>query len=270
MANVHERMRNMVIRNLALQPKGKGVALKLIKTVDGEFDPTIGAIVQTTKEYNGSGVRVNYSAYTMRNFDIPCTDYQIYLSPLQSPPYAGSLSWYAGTQERYIGEEVPNGTGVPIIFNGITYSAWPCQVEGIEFDSSGQPVNPTLSVGNIDGTISSLCLFFDDLLKAKVTIRQTLSKYLDSDNFTTPNPDADPTQQITETWYIDAKTAEDNQTISWRLSSPADVSGMIIPARLITGMCHWCLTGGYRGPDCGYVGAAMFTENDEPDRKSVV
>lgn len=83
MANVHERMRNMVIRNLALQPKGKGVALKLIKTVDGEFDPTIGAIVQTTKEYNGSGVRVNYSAYTMRNFDIPCTDYQIYLSPLQ-------------------------------------------------------------------------------------------------------------------------------------------------------------------------------------------
>ena len=87
MANVHERMRNMVIRNLALQPKGKGVALKLIKTVNGEFDPTIGAIVQTTKEYNGSGVRVNYSAYTMRNFDIPYTDYQIYLSPLQFPPY---------------------------------------------------------------------------------------------------------------------------------------------------------------------------------------
>lgn len=113
MANVHERMRNMVIRNLALQPKGKGVALKLIKTVDGEFDPTIGAIVQTTKEYNGSGVRVNYSAYTMRNFDIPCTDYQIYLSPLQSPPYAGSLSWYAGTQERYIGVYVSTGVGVP-------------------------------------------------------------------------------------------------------------------------------------------------------------
>lgn len=186
------------------------------------------------------------------------------IQSMVNPLYAGSLSWYAGTQERYIGETVSNGAGVPIIFNGITYSAWPCQVEGIEFDSSGQPVSPTLSVGNIDGTISSLCLFFDDLLKAKVTIRQTLSKYLDSGNFTTPNPDADPTQQITETWYIDAKTAEDNQAISWRLSSPADVSGMIIPARLITGMCHWCLTGGYRGPDCGYTGAAMFTENDEP------
>ena len=187
------------------------------------------------------------------------------IQSMVNPLYAGSLSWYAGTQELYIGEAgVPTGVGVPIIFNGITYSAWPCQVEGIEFDSSGQPVSPTLSVGNIDGTISSLCLFFDDLLKAKVTIRQTLSKYLDSSNFTTPNPDADPTQQITETWYIDAKTAEDNVTVTWALSSPADVSGQIIPARLITGMCEWALRGEYRGPDCSYTGAARFTENDEP------
>lgn len=186
------------------------------------------------------------------------------LEGIINPLFAGSLSWYAGATDRYAGEGGSDISALPIIFNGITYSAWPCQVEGIEFDSSGQPVNPTLSVGNIDGTISSLCLFFDDLLKAKVTIRQTLSKYLDSANFTTPNPDADPTQQITETWFIDAKTAEDNVTISWKLSSPADVSGMIIPARLITGMCHWCLTGNYRGPDCSYTGAAMFTENDEP------
>ena len=114
--SMHPRQRQMVIRRLGTGKGGQGVALKLIKTEDGEFDPTIGAIVQTTKEYNGSGVRVNYSAYTMRNFDIPYTDYQIYLSPLQSPPYnlyAGSLSWYAGTQERYIGVYVSTGVGVP-------------------------------------------------------------------------------------------------------------------------------------------------------------
>ena len=81
--SMHPRQRQMVIRRLGIGKGGQGVALKLIKTVDGGFDPTIGAIVQTTKEYNGSGVRVNYSAYTMRNFDIPYTDYQIYLSPLQ-------------------------------------------------------------------------------------------------------------------------------------------------------------------------------------------
>lgn len=81
--SMHPRQRQMVIRRLGIGKGGQGVALKLIKTVDGEFDPTIGAIVQTTKEYTGSGVRVNYSAYTMRNFDIPYTDYQIYLSPVQ-------------------------------------------------------------------------------------------------------------------------------------------------------------------------------------------
>jgi len=85
--SMHPRQRQMVIRRLGTGKGGQGVALKLIKTVDGEFDPTIGAIVQTTKEYNGNGVRVNYSAYAMRNFDIPYTDYQIYLSPLQFPPY---------------------------------------------------------------------------------------------------------------------------------------------------------------------------------------
>lgn len=158
------------------------------------------------------------------------------------------------------GQQVARG----IIWQGTTYTAWPCQVEGISSDSSGQPTNPTLGVSNIDGTISALCLYFDDLLQAKVTIRQTLAKYLDAANFTSGNPDADPTQEIVETWYIDSKTQEDNQTISWKLSNPADVSGQIIPARLITGVCHWCLIGEYRGPDCGYTGAAMFDENDNP------
>jgi lambda family phage minor tail protein L len=184
---------------------------------------------------------------------------------LINPLYAGSLKWYAGTLERPIGEGgVPSGTGIPIFWKGNKYTAWPCQVEGIEADSTGQPTSPTLAVGNIDGTISSLCLFFDDLVQAKVTIRQTLSKYLDSENFTTINPDADPTQEVVETWYIDAKTQEDNQTITWQLSNPADLSGQIIPARLITGMCQWALKGDYRGADCGYLGTAMFDENDNP------
>jgi len=186
------------------------------------------------------------------------------LENLVNPLYAGSLSWYAGTSERYAGEGAPSGAGIPIIWQGTRYEAWPCQVEGIEADSSGQPTSPTLSVGNIDGTISSLCLFFDDLLQAKVTIRQTLSKYLDSANFKEPNPDADPTQEVVETWYIDAKTQEDNASITWQLSNPADVQGQIIPARLITGMCQWSLTNGYRDADCGYTGTAMFDENDNP------
>ena len=37
----------------------------------------------------GSGVRVNYSDYTHRNFNIPYSDYQIYLSPVQLADVGG-------------------------------------------------------------------------------------------------------------------------------------------------------------------------------------
>lgn len=183
---------------------------------------------------------------------------------IKNPLYAGSLQWYAGTTERFVGEGGLAATALPIIWQGKSYAAWPCQVEGIEADSSGQPTSPTLSVGNIDGTISSLCIFFDDLVQAKVIIRQTLSKYLDSANFIGGNPDADPNEEFVETWYIDSKQQEDNESVTWQLSNPADVGGQIIPARIISGVCEWCMKGEYRGPDCGYTGRAMFDEKDQP------
>lgn len=81
--SMHPRMRAMVIRNLGLQPRGQGVQVTLRKVTDGGFNPETGGIDQTVEEYQGSGVRVNYSEYTHRNFDIPYSDYQIYLSPVQ-------------------------------------------------------------------------------------------------------------------------------------------------------------------------------------------
>lgn len=81
--SMHPRMRAMVIRNLGLQPRGQGSSLTLRKVEDGEFNPETGSVDQTITEYQGSGVRVNYSDYTHRNFDIPYSDYQIYLSPVQ-------------------------------------------------------------------------------------------------------------------------------------------------------------------------------------------
>lgn len=151
-----------------------------------------------------------------------------------------------------------------IWWQGQEYKAWPCQIEGMEANSSGSPAAPTLSVGNIDGSISAACLFFDDFLQAKVTVRQTLTRYLDARNYPQGNPEADPTQEAIEIWYIDRKTVETGELVQWELSSPGDVSGQMIPARIITGLCEWCLRGAYRGPECGYTGAARFTEDDEP------
>lgn len=81
--SMHPRQRQMVIKRLGIGKGGQGVELKLIKVTNGEFNPATGSIDQTVAEYQGSGVRVNYSEYTHRNFDIPYSDYQIYLSPVQ-------------------------------------------------------------------------------------------------------------------------------------------------------------------------------------------
>ncbi len=61
-----------------------------------------------------------------------------------------------------------------IWWQGIEYKAWPCELEGIESSTSGSDAQPTLRVGNIDGSISALCLHYDDLALARVssTIRK--------------------------------------------------------------------------------------------------
>lgn len=181
-----------------------------------------------------------------------------------NPLYAGSLMWNAGSELVNAGNGVGDLPARVIWWQGNAYYAWPSQVEGLEASGSGSPATPTLSVANIDGTISSACLFFDDLLQAKVTIRQTFVHHLDARNFVGGNPDADPTQEVVEIWYLDRKTHEDNETVQWELSSPADLQGQVIPARIISGVCEWCVRGRYRGPECGYTDPAMFDEDGNP------
>lgn len=71
----------------------------------------------------------------------------------------------------------------PIVWRGVVYAPWPIAAEGFERTSSGRQPVPTLKVGNVDGSISSLCLALADLVGAKITRRRTLSKYLDAINF---------------------------------------------------------------------------------------
>lgn len=79
----HDRMRAMVIRQLAPQPKGKGVLVTFTKRVSGGFDPETGDTTPiVNKEFTSSGLRVNYSEWTHANTNIPYGDFQIYLSPI--------------------------------------------------------------------------------------------------------------------------------------------------------------------------------------------
>ncbi|WP_192880117.1 MULTISPECIES: phage minor tail protein L [Photorhabdus] len=152
-----------------------------------------------------------------------------------------------------------------IWWQGKEYGPWPVKIEGLDMSSDGQSARPKLTVANIDGLITALCLRFDDMVQAKVTIRDTFVHYLDATNFKDGNPTADPEQERVQVFYIDRKESEDDEAVKFELASPADLQGLKIPTRQIHSLCEWCARGWYRtGKGCDYAGARYFDENDNP------
>lgn len=74
----------------------------------------------------------------------------------------------------------------PIIWQGETYYPWPIEATGFGLTADQQP-RPKLKVANLDGSISLLCLMFDDLVGAEITRHRTFKHYLDAENW----PDTD-------------------------------------------------------------------------------
>lgn len=145
-----------------------------------------------------------------------------------------------------------------ITWQGEQYTAWPYNLDGIEWDGTGKSPQPTLEVANIDGSISAMCLILQNLFGAKVTEHITFRQYLPDGD------DPDDTMEFTQNWYITRKSGENQSAVSFELSSPADFTGVKLPRRQIYSLCHWAMNGGYRGPDCGYTGTAYFTEKGIP------
>jgi len=152
-----------------------------------------------------------------------------------------------------------------IWWQGNEYTAWPCQVTGIEVATSGTSAQPKLSVANINGSITALCLAYDDMLQAKVTIHDTLVQYLDARNFPDGNSSADSTQEKQQVFYIDSKSQETNLAVEFTLSSPMDLQGLMIPTRQLHSLCTWCIRGQYRSGDgCDYAGSNYFDKHNNP------
>lgn len=149
-----------------------------------------------------------------------------------------------------------------IWWQGNEYTAWPIKTEGFAKTSEGRQPTPRLSVGNVDGSISSLCIMFDDLVGAKLTRHVTLGQYLDAANFAGGNPSADPSQEFPpDVWFIEQKTGETNEVVEFELSSALDFQDAQLPRRqIIANLCPFT----YRGAYCGYVGTNKFDVNDNP------
>ncbi|MEX9950499.1 phage minor tail protein L [Providencia alcalifaciens] len=152
-----------------------------------------------------------------------------------------------------------------IWWQGNEYGAHPYQIDGMSKNSDGAQARPKFRVSNVNSVISSLCLQFDDMALAKVTIYETFAHYLDAKNFPDGNPTANPEECFTQVYYIDCKTNEvAGEAVEFELSSPFDLQGIMIPVRQIHNLCSWCMKGDYRsGRGCNYTGNKYFDERGE-------
>ncbi|AHG23419.1 minor tail protein l [Edwardsiella phage eiAU-183] len=165
--------------------------------------------------------------------------------------------------EAAAGDEAKLGPK-PIYFGGLMFDFWPFSVSGLSL-STEQAATPTITVSNLAGYLSRLCLDYRDLINAKVRVIYTYAEYLDARNFPDGNPNADPDACSYQTFWVDTKSAEDDESITWTLSSPADLQGLKIPTRQITSLCTWAMRGQYRSGDgCTYNGNAYFDAKGNP------
>lgn len=154
-----------------------------------------------------------------------------------------------------------------IVWQGETFEPMALEVSGLERRSDGKASSPTFSmqnnIGGIQGAVSAYCLQFSDFAGAKLKVITTLAKYLDPINFSNGNAAAsnDAQEQL---WYIEQKTSENANAVTFELSNPIDFEGLRIPVRQISNYCNWASVADYRGEECQYMGAAMFTDKDIP------
>nr|DAH83231.1 MAG TPA: minor tail protein L [Caudoviricetes sp.] len=149
-----------------------------------------------------------------------------------------------------------------IWWQGREFAPWPIVVEGFSKTGEGQQPSPKLTVGDIDGSISALCIFLDDLVGAKLIRHITLGRFLDAVNFPDGNPDANPDEHLpAEIWFINQRTEDDGEHIEFQLATALDLDGLKLPRRqIIANLCSF----EYRGPYCGWTGVAFFDKSDQP------
>jgi len=146
-----------------------------------------------------------------------------------------------------------------VVFNGNTYTRIPVKADGFEFTNTGTLPRPTLSISNIDGTMTTLLLLVNattagnDLGGAEVRRIRTLKKFLDGESTADPNakfPD--------ERWYVDRKASESRDSVTFELASKFDLAGQKLPKRqVIANVCQWK----YRSDECSYTGTDYYDVN---------
>ena len=148
----------------------------------------------------------------------------------------------ANTVYRFHNGSNLNANG-DIVWSGNSYLRFPIQATGFAFQK-GQLPRPTLTISNLSSTpsISALLLSVNeitpgnDLTGAVVTRIRTLAKFIDAANFSNnTNATADPNAEFPrEIYYIDRKSSETRDLVSWELAAVFDLAGVRVPKRQCT------------------------------------
>ena len=131
-----------------------------------------------------------------------------------------------------------------IVWAGNDYLRFPVQATGFAYQR-GQLPRPTLTVSNMGSpSISAILLTVNqttagnDLTGAKVVRIRTMARFIDAANFSgatnpfgTPDNTAEFPQEI---YYIDRKSAENREVVSWELAAVFDLAGIRSPKRQCT------------------------------------
>tara|TARA_Y100000401_G_C8292533_1_gene209540 strand:- start:277 stop:855 length:579 start_codon:yes stop_codon:yes gene_type:complete len=130
-----------------------------------------------------------------------------------------------------------------IVWKGNSYYRFPIEADGFAYQR-GQLPRPKLSISNLSSApnISAILLAVNnttvgnDLSGAKVTRIRTLAKFIDAVNFANgQNATADPNAEFPqEIYFIDRKTAENREQVTWELASVLDLVGINAPKRQCT------------------------------------
>lgn len=146
-----------------------------------------------------------------------------------------------------------------IRFQGEDYGARPFGITGIELSGSGKPSKPQLTLSNLDSRVSALIRAYNGMMQAKVTIWITERSLMQANG---TMAEGSYRKQV---YYIERPSYCDKTVARFELTSPYDMDGIMIPARLTQSVCYWAQRGWYRsGKGCGYNGPRIFDKDNNP------
>jgi lambda family phage minor tail protein L len=150
-----------------------------------------------------------------------------------------------------------------LVFNGISYTAFPIEMTGFEYDGKGSLPRPKLRASNIRGFVSAYILSSGDLVGAKFIRRRVFARFIDAVNFpngVNPYGSADPTAAYADDiFYVNRKVTENNDYVEFELATALEIDNVKLPRRQI--FAHICGFK-YRDSSCGYSGAPVADKNN--------